>query len=386
MTDAKDNESPETHAPMLQWRDISALTLADESPCVTIYVPTTPVSNYREENRILYKDQVKKVGEALEQRDMDKYERDALIEQLESLGANEVFWTHQQYGLAVFASPTRLTVRRMMTRPAEAQGIVADSFHLRPALRAASNWMDYQVLCVSVQDVALYDANQDAIVEVDLHSEVPRGMGDALGKPDTSPNRKDSESAGSNSTDLKNYFKEVDKAIRAYHGKTIRPLVLAAVAEHQGLYREVSEHPNLLENGLNHDPFEAIRQSNLGEQAWEIAERATRDNIEQVIERYNERAAHKEGASALEEVAYSATIGQIDTLLIDETARVEGSVDSNGRIAYGAAGDGYTDDVLDKVAEFVIASDGDVKFVPGHMMPTDTGVAAVLRYAMEPQT
>ena len=386
MTDAKYNESPETHAPMLQWRDISALTLADESPCVTIYVPTTPVSNYREENRILYKDQVKKVGEALEQRDMDKYERDALLEQLESVGANEVFWTHQQYGLAVFASPERLTVRRMMTRPAEAQGIVADSFHLRPALRAASNWMDYQVLCVSVQDVALYDANQDAIVEVDLHSEVPRGMGDALGKPDTSPNRKDSESAGSNSTDLKNYFKEVDKAIRAYHGKTIRPLVLAAVAEHQGLYREVSEHPNLLENGLNHDPFEAIRQSNLGEQAWEIAERATRDNIEQVIERYNERAAHKEGASALEEVAYSATIGQIDTLLIDETARVEGSVDSNGRIAYGGAGDGYTDDVLDKVAEFVIASDGDVKFVPGHMMPTDTGVAAVLRYAMEPQT
>ena len=386
MTDAKYNESPETHAPMLQWRDISALTLADESPCVTIYVPTTPVSNYREENRILYKDQVKKVGEALEQRDMDKYERDALLEQLESVGANEVFWTHQQYGLAVFASPERLTVRRMMTRPAEAQGIVADSFHLRPALRAASNWMDYQVLCVSVQDVALYDANQDAIVEVDLHSEVPRGMGDALGKPDTSPNRKDSESAGSNSTDLKNYFKEVDKAIRAYHGKTIRPLVLAAVAEHQGLYREVSEHPNLLENGLNHDPFEAIRQSNLGEQAWEIAERATRDNIEQVIERYNERAAHEEGASALDDVAYSATIGQIDTLLIDETARVEGSVDSNGRIAYGAAGDGYTDDVLDKVAEFVIASDGDVKFVPGHMMPTDTGVAAVLRYAMEPQT
>ncbi|WP_348765838.1 hypothetical protein [uncultured Salinisphaera sp.] len=386
MTDAKYNESPETHAPMLQWRDISALTLADESPCVTIYVPTTPVSNYREENRILYKDQVKKVGEALEQRDMDKYERDALLEQLESVGANEVFWTHQQYGLAVFASPERLTVRRMMTRPAEAQGIVADSFHLRPALRAASNWMDYQVLCVSVQDVALYDANQDAIVEVDLHSEVPRGMGDALGKPDTSPNRKDSESAGSNSTDLKNYFKEVDKAIRAYHGKTIRPLVLAAVAEHQGLYREVSEHPNLLENGLNHDPFEAIRQSNLGEQAWEIAERATRDNIEQVIERYNERAAHEEGASALDDVAYSATIGQIDTLLIDETARVEGSVDSNGRIAYGGAGDGYTDDVLDKVAEFVIASDGDVKFVPGHMMPTDTGVAAVLRYAMEPQT
>ena len=385
MTDSKENDMPETDAPMLQSRDINSLTLADESPCVTIYVPTTPVSNYREENRILYKDQVKKVGEALDRRDMDKYERDALLEKLESVGANDEFWTHQQYGLAVFASPKRFTVRRMMTSPVEAQGIVAESFHLRPALRAASNWMSYQILCVSVQEVALYDANQDAVVEVDLHSDVPRGMGDALGKPDTSPNRKDSESAGSNSTDLKNYFKEVDKAIREYHGNTNRPLVLAAVAEHQGLYREVSEHPNLLENGLDHDPFEAIRQSNLGEQAWKVAERATRDNIEQIIERYHERAAYKEGANALEDVAYSATIGQIDTLLIDETARVEGTVDSNGAIEYGAAGDGQTDDVLDKIAEFVIASDGDVKFVPGNLMPTDTGVAAVLRYAMQPE-
>lgn len=385
MSASKDNDNRETKAPMLQWRDINTLTQAEESPCVSIYVPTTPVSNYREENRILYKDQIKKVSEALDQREMDKYARAEMIEKLESVGTTEVFWTHQQYGLAVFVSPKRFVVRRMMRGPEDALGIVADSFHLRPALRETSNWMRYQVLCVSLQDVALYDCNQERCTEIDLHSDVPRGMGEALGKPDTSPNRKDSEPAGNDSTDLKNYFQAVDKAIRDHHnGRTHLPLVLAIVTEHQGLFREVSDNPNLLESGLDHEPFEAIRQSKLGELSWEVARHATRSDLDRLIERYRERHAHNEGESDLEQVAYSATIGQIETLLIDEDARIEGTIDDNGKVHYGQAGDAHTDDVLDAVAEYVVRADGDVRFIPSDLMPTDSGVAAVLRYAMEP--
>ena len=382
-----DNEEHETNAPMLEWRDINALTLAEESPCVTIYVPTSPVSNYREENRILYKDQIKKVRDALDEREMDKYVRAELLEQLESVGTNEVFWTHQQYGLAVFVSPERFIVRRMMRSPDEALGIVADSFHLRPALRETSNWMRYQVLCVSLQEVALYDCDRENIAEVDLHSDVPRDMGEALGKTENSANRKDFDRSGNDSTDLKQYFQAVDQAIRDHHnGRTNRPLILAMVSEHQGLFREVSGNPNLLETGLDQDPFEAIRQSRLGELTWPIAEQASRTQVERWIEHYQERQAHQEGESALDKVAYAATIGQIETLLIDEEARVEGTVDGNsGRVERGAAGDGRTDDVLDAIAEFVIRADGEVRFIPSDRMPTDTGVAAVLRYAMQPE-
>jgi hypothetical protein len=385
MTESQDNDNRETRAPMLQWRDINTLTQAEESPCVSIYVPTTPVSNYREENRILYKDQVKKVGDALDQRDMDKYERADILEKLESVGSTEVFWTHQQYGLAVFASPKRFIVRRMMRSPDEAVGIVADSFHLRPALRETSNWMQYQVLCVSLQEVALYDCNEQRAVEVDLHSDVPRGMGDVLGRTETSGNRQDTDKAGNDSADLKTYFQAVDKAIRDHHnGRTNKPLVLATVAEHQGLFREVSENPNLMKNGLEHEPFEAIRQSKLGELSWEVAQHATRSDLDRLIERYRERHAHNEGESDVEQAAYSATIGQIETLLIDEDARIEGSVDGNGKVHYGQAGDAHTDDVLDAIAEHVVRADGDVRFVPTSLMPSDSGVAAVLRYAMEP--
>ena len=373
----------ETQAPVLQWQDIDGLLEAKESPCISLYVPTTPVSNYREENRILYKDQIKEATHELERQDIDKSLRAELIERLESVGTDEAFWTHQQNGLAVFVSPERFEVRKMMTRPEKAQAIVGDAFHLRPALREASHWMQYRVLCVSLHDVALYDGNQDQLTEVALHSNVPRGMGEALGKTETSANRKDGDRSGDDSTDLKQYFQAVDKAIRDHHADPRqRPLVLAMVAEHQGLFREVSEHPQLLEQGVDQEPFEAIRQHRLSELSREVAQRATRTDLERLIEQYQQKAAQGEGESDLEQIAYSATIGQVGTLLIDEEARIEGTVDSEGgRVDYDRTG---SEDVLDAVARHVIDTDGDVVFVPSELMPGNSGAAAILRYAMEP--
>lgn len=375
--------SNETQASILQRKDIDTLLKADESPCVSIYVRTTPVSSYREENRILYKDQIKKAAESLEQWGIDKSVRAELVEQLESVGTNEEFWTHQQHGLAVFVSPRRFLVRKMMTSPQSSLTVVGDAFHLRPALREASNWMRYQVLCVSLHDVALYNGNQEQLTEVELHSEVPRGMGEALGKPETSVDRKDGDRSGDDSTDLKQYFRAIDKAIRQHHtSRDQRPLVLAMVAEHQGLFREVSEHPQLLETGVEQEPFEAIRQHKLGELSWEVARETTRTDLDRLIEQFQERASHGEGESDLEQVAYSATIGQVGTLLIDEDARIEGTVNADdGKVDYDHAG---TEDVLDSIARHVISTDGEVVFVPSELMPAKSGVAAILRYAMEP--
>jgi hypothetical protein len=385
---AEYEQKHETRAPMLRWADIQSLMLAEDSLCISIYVPTTPGKNYREENRIGYKDQIQKVSESLNRRDMDKYLRDDLIDRLETVGNTEVFWTHQQYGLAAFLSEDRFMVRRMMLAPEPALGIVAESFHLRPALRETANWMRYQVLCVSLHQVALYDCNREHISEVELDNDVPQGMGEAIGKTENSANRKDSKRSGSDPTDLRDYFQAVDKAIRDNHDGNARvPLILAAVEEHQGLFHAVSKHPSLLDTGLEKDPFEEIRQSRLGENTWPIAREAVQSEGDRWVEQYRERQAHREGESALDKVAYSATLGQIARVLIDESARVEGTIDADsGAVIYGTSDDAYTDDVLDSIAEYVLRFDGEVRFIPGDKMPTDTGVAAVLRYAMYPES
>src|SRR5699024_11376570 len=124
---------------------------------------------------------------------------------------------------------------------------------------------------------------------------------------ETSPNTSVSERSAYDSTQLTLYFHTVDQAIRSYHnGRTRRPLVLATVAEYQGLFREVSENPNLLDMGLESNPFEEIRQNRLGEARCAIAEQALHRESDRWVERYNERAAHNESENDEKQVEYAA--------------------------------------------------------------------------------
>ena len=130
-------------APMLDHGDLDELLQIRDAPCISIYVPTSPVSGHKDKSRIPYKDQVRKVSAELEARGTDKRLLRHFVSRLEHVGVREPFWLHQQYGLAVMLSPQCFMVRRMMRSP-EAMGIVAERFHLRPLLRETRNWMRYR--------------------------------------------------------------------------------------------------------------------------------------------------------------------------------------------------------------------------------------------------
>jgi hypothetical protein len=368
-------------APMLEHSDLDEVLHAQDAPCISIYVPTSPVTDRKDKNRILYKDQAQKVMAALENRGTDKRLMEHLMSHLESVGVNDDFWINQQYGLAVLLSPERFMVRRLMRSP-DAMGIVADEFHLRPLLRETRNWMRYRVLCVSLHDVALYDCDRELVTPVSLHPHVPRSMAQALGQTENAPDRKDIERMGDDSKDIRQYFQRIDQAIREHHNGGIdRPLILATVAEHQGLFREVSRHPDLLPEGLECEPFQEIEQDRLGEATWRIAESALATRVDAWVERYRTLEADGEGVTELEAVARAAAMGQVETVLIDENTRVEGRLDTeDGTVRYGETGDGANDDVLDAVAQLVLHHGGSVRFLPADRMPDGATAAALLRY------
>lgn len=375
----------ETRAPMLRVADIRELMDADEDLKVSIYVPTTPVSNYSEENRILFKDQVKQVSHALEERGTDKRLAQELVDKLETIGTNDQFWMHQQFGLAVFATQSRMLVRRMTHGPEQAQTTVADSFHLRPALFDLSSWMRYQVLCVGMEDVALYNGKGENLTQVELHSDVPSSMADALGKTLHATEGDNDQRAGEESSEQKRYFKAVDEAIRDKHnGRTNLPLILATLPEYQGLYREVSDNPNLVENGLDKDPFEIAHTRQLGQEAWEVASQELQGRVQTWVEEYQQRQAHGEGVSQVDQVAQAAVIGQIETLLVDENASAKGKMDAEtGKVKLDDSEDAVADDVIDNIVEQVLRTEGQLRFIPAERMPSNTGVAAILRYSTD---
>ena len=369
-------------APLFDQRDIDDLLLADDGPCISIYASTHPETDQKDKNRILYKDRVQEAAASLQQREIDRDQRRELIDQLERVGRTEHFWLYQQRGLAVFASPTRFKVRKLMRAPGD-YAIVADSFHLRPLLRATQHWMRYQVLCLSVDRVALYECDREAISPVPLHRTVPTSLFEATGKKPRTPDRKDYQPASEDSRDLEQYFHRVDEAVREHHtGRSRCPLLLAALPEYQGLFREKSRNPRLLEARLERDPFHGVDQHGLGELAWAAVEPDLEANLDALVDRYRTGAAHAEGVDAIEQVARAAVTGQIEALLVEDGCCIGGRIDrESGDITYGEIEAPDTDDLLDDIAELVLRNQGRVQFLPRERMPSDTGVAAILRYA-----
>lgn len=371
-------------APVVNNSDIYRLLEADEGPCISIYTTTSPETNWKDKNRILYKDRVNEAGAGLEAREMDKHLRSRLIEQLERVGESDHFWFHQQHGLAVFLSPQRCIVRKLMRSPGDLT-VVADSFHLRPLLHVTQHGMCYQILCVSAHDVALYDADQEQTCPVELHSHVPTRMVEATGKPANAPNRKDNERSADDSKELHQFFTRLGSAIYEHHnGPAQVPLLLAAQSEYQGLFREASKNPNLLDVRFERDPFHELDQDRLGQLSWDVVKEALAADLGDLVERYHSNAANGLGISAVDAIARAATMDQIEILLVEEDRRIGGRLSQEGEVEYGDSEAPRTDDVIDDIAERVLSAEGRVRFLPAGKMPVDTGVAAILRFAMKP--
>ena len=376
------NTDPINNARFLADADLRALLHAEDAgPCVSLYIDTLPATDGKDKNRIRYKDQVQKARDLLEAASMDKYRRAALIEQLDNIGTDEDFWIYQQYGLAVFVSADRSWVRKLMARPGNL-AFVAERFHLRPALQMARNAMRHRILCLSTDQVALYEADGRDISAVDLHSDVPTDMSSAIGQPARVHKVDDHDPGGAEDDQLRRYFARVDEAIQHFHGEDT-PLVLAALAEHQGLFHEVSSNPQLLDAGVERDPFHGLSDIELARAAWETVSAALDTRIDELLERFHHANAHKQGAQSLEAIGRAAVMGQVDTLLIGQDCYVAGTVERDTGAVHLETGEAApAGDVIDDLAAMTLRADGHIWFLPQDKMPDQSGAVAILRFAV----
>jgi len=80
------------------------------------------------------------------------------------------------------------------------------------------------------------------------------------------------------------------------------------------------------------------------------------------------------------QVGRSAFSGRVSTLLVEADRQVNGTMDpESGAVDFAAEG-GIGEDLLDDIAEKVIANGGQVVVVPKGRMPSETGLAAIYRF------
>ncbi|NTU93294.1 MAG: hypothetical protein HGB29_05225 [Chlorobiaceae bacterium] len=373
------------------------LLKSQQSPCISIYMPTGRRHPDNLRDSLHFKNLVSEAREKGISM-TGKREMQPLIDRLVPMIEDHDFWTHALDGIAVFVSPGLFLVLRVQEPvAAHATVSVAGKFYLKPLLRIFQATDRFHVLALTRTDLRLFEGNRFVLDEVQPASGVPMTMVDALGSEITPPHLTIASFGGANGggsmrhghssrkdeeeLDNEKYFRAVDQAITEYHSMPSGlPLVLAALPEHQSLFRSVSRNPHLHGSGVELDP-RLVSADELRTHAWAALEPGWLKKVGDTIARFEEYRSKSLGDDDPFIVAKAAAAGRVWTLLLDSDKRYFGSFDPpSGRIVPAQEDSPTAVDVLEEVAMLVLETGGEVIVLPTETMPSQTGVAAIFRY------
>ncbi len=370
----------------------NALLFEKVGPLISIYLPVHGQSEKKQDS-VLFKNLARDVENELRQthskRDIAPIQ-DLFVQLAEDIS----FWKHSQKGLAIFASLRQCIVYRLQ-QPVKALSVVADSFHIKPLIRMFQTDDKYQLLGLDGNEFTLFEGNRDNLEELTFDPKTPRTINAVLGDQFTQEYLSQGTSAGSNSPvhhgqggrkdeidiDREKFFRYVDKFVMDTYSKPSKlPLVLVALSEHHNLFMKISNNPYLQSEGIK-GSFRSFESEELREKAMAILAAIREKKTQTLLDSLNTAIANASGSDDLISVAKAAVEGRIGTLFVEAERIIPGKINPDtGEIELGQLDDPDTDDILDDVAELVLAQKGNVVVLKKETMISDTGIAALFRY------
>jgi hypothetical protein len=360
--------------------DISALAAARGEACVSIYLRTTPLTAPAQADRIQLKNQARHALDQLEKAGADKQQRAAIADQLDDLVDDDEFWRFQAHSLAIFATPENVRTFRV-PNALEPLAIVADRFHLKPLLRSVSFPQSCYVLALAQKSVRVVEVSPD-LPSTAIHVEgMPEDAGRAVrgvGEIGYWPSGRIQGAEGQKVL-LRQFARNVDKALRSLLTGSSIPVVLAAAEPLASIYRSVNSYTHLAEATIDGSP-EAMTEAQLGERARTILDGTYREEIAAWGSLFEARASQGRATTDIAQAARAATMGAVDSMLVDIDEVIPGRIDDDGAIVFAEQASASNYDLVDEIATRVIATGGRVLGVRKADIPRAAALAAILRY------
>jgi hypothetical protein len=363
--------------------EFKALADVRTDTCVSIYLPTTPLTQDSDASRIALGNLAKQARDQLQSGKLLKAKIAAIMEHFDQLAIDNDFWAHQANSLAVFATPVSVKTYRLANKlPPTVE--VSDRFHVVPLLRALTFPHTAYVLVLSENAVRLVEVFADHPPVTTKIANMPKDAASAVGKAslnDRSPSGRIQGSEGQNIR-LSQYARKVDAALRPILAGRDTPLILAAADRLASIYRSVNSYPHLLERAVGGSSDRAS-DAELALQIRVILDDLYQSEIAQFRTLYESRANSGRATSDLSDAARAATFGAIDTLLVDIDSVTPGTVDDNSgavQFADGPSASSYC--VVDEIAARALSTGAKVLAVRKSDLPAPGELAAVLRYAI----
>lgn len=358
--------------------EIEGLVRDRGKACVSIYLPTTPITQHAQGDRIALKNQA---NEALEQlAEHDKREVRTIEEALLDLVDDDEFWSYQAHSLAVFATPSSLRTFRLPNRLSPITE-VSDRFHIKPLLRAVTAEQTAFVLALAQNSVRLVEVAADFPGRALRLDGMPKDAASFAGKAsikDRSPSGRIQGSEGQK-VRLTQYARKVDQCIREFLAGRETPLILAASDPLLSIYRGVAVQPGLAASAITTNP-ESLSDADLGAAARGILDELFRKELSEIHDLFAKRSKEWRTTTDIAQAARAATCGAVSKLLVDIDAVEAGTIDEDGAVAFADGPCPASYDVVDEIAGRALLSGARVLGVRAEDIPNGKCLAAILRY------
>ena len=235
--------------------DIERLSAMRSPACLSLYLPTTPVTQDAQADRIAFKNLIRAGLDQLASGGIDKRSTKAIDEALSDLLDDDEFWRFQANSLAVFATAEE-TLTFRLPNALEPVVVASDRFFMKPLLRAITVSQSAFVLALSQNAVRLVEVSGDlpaATVKVD---DMPVDAASSVGKAsiqDRSPSGRIHGAEGQK-VRMSQFARRVDNALRGLLAGRETPLILAAAQPLDGIFRSVCSYPTWCPRRLRATP------------------------------------------------------------------------------------------------------------------------------------
>lgn len=360
--------------------DIKALSMHRGQGCTSIYMRTTPVTQQAQADRIALKNLGREAVQQLQAGGSDKRQIAAIAEQLDDLVDDDAFWRFQAHSLAIFVTPDNMRTFRL---PNALQPLVeiSDRFHVKPLLRSVSFPQSCYVLALAQKSVRVIEVSPDLPAEPIRVEGLPEDAGRAVqgvGVVDHWPSGRIHGAEGQKVL-LRQFARNVDKALRPLLTGSNIPQILAAAEPLASIYRSVNTYSHLAEVTIEGNP-EDLTVAQLGARARTVLNEIYRNELASWRSLFEARTSEGRATTDIAQAARAATMGAVDSVLVDIDQVIHGRIDEFGAIVFAGEASASNYGLVDEIAARVIATGGRVIGVRKTDIPQGESLAAILRY------
>jgi len=379
---------------LLTREDLKVLLKKPKGLCVSIYMPTYRTGRETQQNSIRFKNLLKEAEKHLQAAGIHASEVQKMLEPGKKLLPDELFWSNQSDGLAVFISSDTFRYYRLPFGFEELV-VVTDRFHIKPLLPLFSQEGRFHILALSQNAVRLFQGTHYGVGEVALES-LPKNLADALNY-DTYKKQLQSFTGGprgngkrgsifygagieDNKEHIHQYFQQINKGLHDLLKEEKTPLVFAGVEYLFPIYQQANTYPHLIDKEIPGNP-DLLSAKELHDKVWAVVQPIFLKAQNDAATQYKNLAGTDRTSDDIKLIVPAAYQGRVELLFVSLDIQQWGKFDSSqNKVHLHPKAEPDDEDLSDLAAIHTLLNQGVVFAVKPEKIPNNLPIAAVFRY------